>query len=141
MQEAHATVDRVRAHTDPRVNARFDRALDAQIAEYLDKPPESLQRRLAELDREWTVDGAAITSLVAAGSAMLAGALRRRATRTRGVLAVAAIELALVLLTRAGRGPQTAILRRLGFRTKQEIATERAELERMLAEWMRIRGA
>jgi hypothetical protein len=123
----------------PTIHARppIDDRIAMRVDPYLDQPPEAIQRRLAQLDRQWTIGGAALASMIAAGGAALAAALRRRLHK-RGVLAVAALELGLMWLQR--HGDSNALLRKLGVRSPEEIASERAELERLLAEWMRIRG-
>jgi hypothetical protein len=90
---------------------------------------EAIQRRLFELEREWSIDQALMTNLSVLGLAgVLAGAFH-----SRKWLWAPAIQLGFLFL-HAARGwcPPTPLFRRLGFRTQKEIEAERELLKRQL---------
>ena len=81
------------------------------LLRYRGAPPSAVKNRLEQLDREWDVERA-----VALGAAALVVA--------GGVL--------LLQYTLQGWCPAVPLLRRLGFRTRNEIEAERRTLRRML---------
>ncbi len=118
----HADLDDpVRAVTDPAINARIDRAIDACVAFYRARPQFEIDSRIDELAREWELErwlqvNASVLSL----SGLALGVLRHRAWLGLPIMVSA------FLLQHAIRGwcPPVPLLRRLGVRTRQEIDRE-----------------
>lgn len=121
--------DRIRSATPAYVNQRIDRQVEAEMLHLAGQGREAVQRRLFELEHEWSIDQALMTNLSVLGLAgVLAGAFH-----TRKWLWAPAIQLGFLFL-HAARGwcPPTPLLRRLGFRTQKEIEAERQLLKREL---------
>jgi hypothetical protein len=121
--------DRVRAHGSKRINARMDRLRETNLKRAEEEPRFAVER-LAKLEREWDIDRTILLSFAGMGSAALLLGLRKN-WRWRFPLTV---QIGF-LLTHAMIGwcPPAVVLRRLGFRTRQEIEAERMAL-------MAIRG-
>jgi hypothetical protein len=117
--------DRVRRHTAAEVLRRIDDVSVASLAKCADSPAE-IERRMAELDREWDTDRALETEAATMGLLSLAlGTFMRKQ-----LLALPAIVAAAVLLqATTGRYPLMPLFRRLGLRTSKEIARERYALK------------
>jgi hypothetical protein len=102
------------------------RGIEDNVARYVDASPEQIERRLAELDREWDVDRileAKSAGLILAGLGL--GALAdRRYLALPAVVATFQLQHALL-----GWSPPAALLRRLGVRTAVEIDQERYALK------------
>lgn len=129
MSNATATIERAQAHTPPHVNARIRRETMADVALYSRASFKDIDRRLAELDREWTAERileANVAALVIAGG--LAAIRDRRWLLLSGVVGG-------VLLQHAVQGwsPPMSLIRRMGFRTAHEVDAERAALLRLVA--------
>jgi len=50
------TVHRVPRHTADDVNKQIHRQTEHNVARLADAPPEAIEQRLAELDREWDIE-------------------------------------------------------------------------------------
>jgi hypothetical protein len=120
--------DRVRAHASEQANARIDRITDASIARATDNPEYAL-RRLAEIDREWDIDRALLLGFAGMGGAAFLLASRRN-WRWRFPLGAQIAFLSAYAIV--GWCPPAMVLRTLGFRTRQEIETERQRLTAVL---------
>jgi hypothetical protein len=116
--------DRVRAHVSKKANARVDRMTEENLARAV-KEPSFATERLAELEREWDIDRAVMLAFAGMGGAAFVLALRRN---WRWRFPLGAQLAALLLHSIVGWSPQAVVLRRLGFRTRQEIETERTAL-------------
>lgn len=127
--------DRVRSHTSRKSLARIDHETKLSLDRHARGSLLAMLRRLAELDREWDLDRALMTTFAGTGGASAALSLWEASRRGRpGVwTAIFGAQLAfLVLHTVRGWCPPVAVLRRLGFRTRQEIEAERTALEQLL---------
>lgn len=126
--------DLVRHHTSEASNRRIDLQTQAEIDEVIDNE-ESVRERLLELDHEWDVDRALMVTFAFLGGATAALAMRNIA-RTRRIGGWGGLFFTQVafLAHHAIRGwcPPMPVLRRLGFRSKHEIAAERVMLEKQL---------
>jgi hypothetical protein len=116
--------DRVRAHSAEVVNTRIDRITESNLRRATEHAG-ALSQRLGELDREWEIDRAIMIAFAGMGVAALSLGLRRD---WRWRLPLGAQVVFLLLHSIVGWSPQAAVLRRLGFRTRQEIDGERQEL-------------
>lgn len=115
---------RVRRASSARANARIRAWTDARVR-WFAAHPEQIERRLAELDREWDIERALETT---ASSLALTGATLA-VVRDRRFIALP-IVVAGFLLQHAIEGwcPPLPIFRMLGFRSAEEIARERTTL-------------
>jgi hypothetical protein len=116
--------DRVRAHASEIANARIDRATEGSLRR-AGRDPELVRARLQELDAEWDIDRAILITFAAMGGAALLLGLRRDRRWRLPLMGQIGSLLAYALV---GWSPQTVVLRRLGFRTRQEIDQERHQL-------------
>lgn len=130
-----STVDRVPQNTAPHINARIRRQIEENVARYAAAGWQSIDRRLAQLDREWDVErtleaNAAIASLVG---------LTLGATVNRKWFLFPAT-VAGFLLQHAVQGwcPPLPLFRRLGIRTATEIDYERYALKALRGDFQRI---
>ena len=122
--------DHVRQATSGAVN----RKIREETAQHIDRAAESPERcreRLDELDAEWNVERAleTVSSLASLTGLALAATGRSRWLRLPVVVQAFLLQHAL-----QGWCPPLPILRRLGFRTQQEIERERYTLRAMLRE-------
>jgi hypothetical protein len=122
-----STVARVPSHTAPAINQRIEQATEDRLAYYAGHPKQ-IPTRLRELDREWDIERAieANASTVGFAGVVLGVAADRR------WLALPALVTAF-LFQHAVQGwcPPVPVLRRMGFRTADEIAKERYALKAM----------
>jgi len=123
-QTEHQSYDRVRAHAAQTVNERLDRATRANLRRAAEDREFAVQR-LAKVEREWELDRAIMLGFAVMGSVALVLGLRRD-WRWRFPLSAQIGFLALHSIV--GWCPPAAVLRRLGFRTRQEIEAERLAL-------------
>lgn len=117
--------DRVRRHTAPEVLRRIDAATVASLARCASAPQE-IDRRLAELDREWDTDRVLETEAATMG---LAGLAIGTFARTPFLLLPAFVAAAVLYQAGTGRYPLMPLFRRLGLRTSKEIERERHALK------------
>lgn len=115
---------RVPDNTSPAVNQRIERATDARL-EFFSRNPDLIDQRLCELDREWDIERMIETgsSCLTLGSLVL-GLTHHR----RWLLLGGAVQSFLLLHALQGWCPPLPALRRLGFRTLDEINMERHAL-------------
>jgi hypothetical protein len=121
--------DRVRHHTSARVRERLARRRRANLEEAIAGGPERIVERLDELGKEWNVDRALLLLFAMVGT--VAHELERHVDRRFGWLLRAQIAF-LGVHAAVGWSPPVPVLRRLGFRTQQEIDAERLALKRAL---------
>lgn len=123
--------DRIREHTADKVNRRIDRETRGALDEAA-LSVEARRKRLAELDREWTIDRALMLNfgIVGAISAFKAMSNIRRG-RIGGWGVMFWVQMGF-LIHHAVRGwcPPMPLFRRLGYRSEQEISAERCALIR-----------
>lgn len=119
-----ATRQRVPLNTDEDINRRIAREIDHSI-EYHAARPSKIPRRLRQLDEEWDIERV----LEANASVFVLVGIALGMTRGRPWLLLSA-GVAGFLLQHAVEGwcPPLPVLRRLGFRTMQEIDRERSAL-------------
>jgi hypothetical protein len=121
-----STVHRVPRHTPNAVNEQIQQQTEQNIRRWATASPHELDRRLAELDREWDIERALEAN---AATVSLVG-LALGATVDRRLFALPAI-VGGFLLQHALQGwcPPVPLLRRWGFRTSREIEEERFALK------------
>jgi hypothetical protein len=123
------THDRVRAHTPSELNQRIRERTNRRIAELRDDP-DRIAERLEALDGEWDIERA--LELVSSSLSLAGLALARRSRRW--LLLPAVVQAFFLQHASQGWCPPLPILRRLGFRTQQEIERERYTLRALLRE-------
>ncbi len=119
------TAERVEHHTAASAARQIQRELIASLAHYA-AHPHRIDRRLAELDKEWDIE----RTLEANASAIaLAGILLGARSDRRFLLLPAAVTGFLLQHAVQGWCPPLPFFRRLGVRTAAEIARERYALK------------
>jgi hypothetical protein len=124
-----SSAQRVPTHTRSEINEQIQQQMRTRL-EYYRAHVEEIPKRLEELDREWDVEraletGSAALSLAGLGMHFLTGRRRWLALPlvVQGFFMQHAIQ---------GWCPPLPALRRLGYRTPEEIEHERAALESMV---------
>jgi hypothetical protein len=120
--------DRVRNNTTADVNREIRELTDRRI-EMLRDDPDAMAKRLEALDAEWDVEralGLASSALSLFGFAMASG------RRKRWLLLPITVQAFFLQHATQGWCPPLPVLRRLGFRTQQEIERERYTLRALL---------
>jgi hypothetical protein len=131
-----STVERVPGNTREAYNAAIRRQTEENVARLAAAGPAAIERRLAELDREWDIErtleaNAATVSLV--GSA-LGFSVDRRFFALPVVVAGFLLQHAL-----QGWCPPVSLFRHLGFRTAREIDDEWYALKALRGDFHNIR--
>lgn len=130
------TVDRVPSQTDSRINEEIRKKTEASVAFHADHL-RLIPRRLAQLDREWDIErvletGSSAVSLIG----LTLGIVRRR----RWLFVPMIVQSFFLQHALQGWAPPLPILRRLGFRTAEEIDRERYGLLRLIPEQGSVKG-
>ncbi len=120
------TVSRVPLQTSEAVNEQIRRQTEDRIACMAAGGSEAIERRLAELDREWDVERFLEAN---AASLTLLSVLLGAAANRKWFLLPAVIGGFLLQHAIQGWCPPVPIIRRLGFRTQFEIEQERYALK------------
>jgi hypothetical protein len=120
-----STRDRVRKHTPQRINREIEQQIAKRVQD-LASNPGLIDTRLQELDAEWDIERAIELN----ASALALTGVVLGATADRRFLILPALVTGF-LLQHAIQGwcPPVPILRRMGFRTAQEIEKERYALK------------
>ena len=131
-----STAQRVPKHTAEHVNDEIRRQTESNVVRYGAGGPEAIDRRLAELEREWDIErtleaNAATLATVGAGLALL---IDRR-------FAVIPLVVGGFLLQHAVQGwcPPVPVFRRMGYRTQTEIDHERYALKALRGDFREAR--
>lgn len=122
-------VDRVRANTATEVNEKIDSRIYESIRFYRDKGLTDILQRLYELEREWDIER--VLEMMAS-SISLTALILGKAVNKRWFIFPAVVLSFLLVHAAQGWCPPLPILRRLGFRTRQEIDRERYALKAIL---------
>ncbi|MDQ9172371.1 hypothetical protein Q8A64_18345 [Oxalobacteraceae bacterium R-40] len=119
------TTQRVEINTSPALNQQFDNQLQENLSCYLDADHATIDRRLAELDREWNVERFIETE----APLMIGLGIALGLTRSRKWFGLSAMAAGMVILHGVqGWYPLLPVFRRLGVRSQNEIEEERAAL-------------
>ncbi len=130
-----STTGRVPEHTPVRYETAIRQQTEENIARYASAGPEAINRRLAELDREWDIErtleaNAASLGLLGVG---LGAFVDRRFLILPGLVSAFLLQHAL-----QGWCPPVPLFRRLGFRTEAEIARERYALKALRGDFQSL---
>ena len=118
--------DRARRFTAENVRRKLDAETRTHILAYAALGPEAISERIAQLDREWSVDR---VLMAGAGINILVGLTLGRSVHRAWYLFPAVVASFLLLHTFQGWCPPLPVFRRLGIRTAKEIAVEREALK------------
>jgi hypothetical protein len=129
-----SSVTRVPAHTNPEINQWLNEETRHRIEGFYKATPEEIDRRLLELENEWDIErtleaNAALISLIGVTLAV--------SVDKRWLALPAAVGGFLLQHAIQGWCPPLPVLRRLGFRTPNEIDEERFELRRIQEQMIR----
>jgi hypothetical protein len=116
---------RVPAHTAEEVNERIRRCTEGSIAYYA-AHPDQIEQRLFELDQEWDIERALET---AASTFSLTGLILGITRSSRWLILPLVVQAFFLQHALQGWCPPLPALRRLGFRTRDEIDRERYALK------------
>jgi hypothetical protein len=125
---------RMQEKTPEEINRQIRRDLKARVL-YFAQRPEEIDRRLAELDREWDIERLLEAN---AGAFSLMG-LVFGVLRSRWFILPAAAAAFLVQYAVQGWCPPASLLRRLGIRTAREINHERYTLKALRGDFDSVR--
>jgi hypothetical protein len=128
---------RVPSQTSDEINRRIRRETEDRLAYFADHPHE-ISARLDELDHEWDVERA----IEANASSLAFTGIVLGATIDKRWLALPAMVTAF-LFQHAIQGwcPPIPVLRRMGFRTADEINKERYALKALRGDFQQVQGA
>jgi hypothetical protein len=116
------TVDRVERNTGAAINQAFDEQIAESIKQYTHATPDAIERRLAELDREWDIER--VIEVEAPATIML-GILLATVHDRRWMMLSAMAASMVIVHSLQGWYPLLPILRRIGVRSHAEIERER----------------
>jgi len=131
------TASRVPDHTPDRYNDQIRRDTRASIAACAAGGRVAIERRLEELDREWDIERALENN---ASVAVLVGLTLGITVDRRWLIFPAAVAGFLLQHALQGWCPPLPVLRRLGFRTADEIAHERYALKALRGDFQELAG-
>lgn len=128
-------MDLVRANTSAEINRRIDRFTEDNIRHYATQPEKVITKRINKLDQEWDVQKLvqAIDSGVGLGSIFL-GVLGSKKWWFITMLAAASSGVHAV----KGWSPCAIVLRRMLFRTRQEIDREKYALKALRGDFQEL---
>lgn len=127
------TKTRVSSSTSERINQTIRRRTEREIVKAAYGGRESIERRLAELDREWDVERCLETG---ASSLVLSGLLLSATVNKKWAILPAGVAGFLLQHALQGWCPPLAVLRRLGVRTADEINQERFALKALRGDFV-----
>ena len=119
-------VERVRANTAREVNEQIDSRIEENIQFYKERGAHSIPQRLYELEREWDIER--VLEMMASSISLTGLVLGGTKNRRWFILPTVVLSFLLVHAVQ-GWCPPLPILRRLGFRTREEIDRERYALK------------
>lgn len=132
-----STAERVPAHTSQDINRQIQSRMVRRVRYYADRP-QDIPARLRELDEEWDIERAIEANAAALAFAGVAlGSMGNR----RWYLLPAAVTAFLFQHAIQGWCPPVPILRRLGFRTADEINQERSALKALRGDFDHVAGS
>ena len=132
-----STAARVSRHTAPDVSQRLRQEIEQRIAYFADHQGE-IAARLDELDNEWDIER---TIEANASTLALTGMVLGTTLDRRWLLLPAIVTAFLFQHAMEGWCPPVPILRRMGFRTADEINQERYALKALRGDFQPIQTA
>jgi hypothetical protein len=126
---------RVADSTSPKVNQRIRERSTECVAQQVAAGPEAIDDRLAELDAEWDVERVLETM---APTFTLAGLMLGATVNKKWLVLPALVNAFFLQHAIQGWCPPLPVLRRLGFRTVQEIENERFALKALRGDFRNV---
>jgi hypothetical protein len=120
------TSERVRQNTADEINLRIRQQTERNVMDCIKARPDRVERRLEELDREWDIERMLETM---APTLSLVGLALGVTKDRRWLLVPALVQTFFLQHALQGWCPPIPLLRRLGFRTMNEIDEERYALK------------
>jgi hypothetical protein len=120
------TADRVSQNTADQVNEGIRHRTERYVMECVRRGPAAVDRRLAELDQEWDIERCLEAM---APTISLAGLTLGITTNRKWLLVPVVVQSFFLQHALQGWCPPVPVLRRLGFRTADEINAERYALK------------
>lgn len=132
-----ATQDKVRMHTPSVLNRQLDAEAEHRIAAFLEggNNPAACQARITQLNREWEMER--VLSLGVGAASVAAMLACRGLGRSMWFVPVVGGAM-LVQQALTGGSLWVPLLRRMGFRTRQEIELEKYALKSLRGDFRRI---
>jgi len=124
-----STVERVPENTNEEVQNRIDRQTLANLEYYKGRSADEIEKRLEELDREWSIER---TLEANAGAIGFTGIVLAATVSRKWLILPAVVTGFLFQHALQGWCPPVPVFRRLGFRTPYEIDEERFPLREEL---------
>lgn len=117
-------IDKVRELSSKKANDKIDRKTRYHVQNVLASGPEAVYRRLSELDKEWHIDRVLMLNFAILVFAQLLAARKNRKWLWGPLIQTPF----LAMHATVGWCPPSLWFRPMGFRTRQEIETEREAL-------------
>ncbi|MEX2172499.1 MAG: hypothetical protein WD851_24470 [Pirellulales bacterium] len=130
-----ATAERVRSNTSDEINEQIAQETERNIARYAHAGTGAIDRRLAELDREWDVERYLETM---APTVTLLGLFLGVTSNRKWLILPAVVQSFFLLHALQGWCPPLPVLRRLGIRTIGEIHKERYALKALRGDFENV---
>ncbi len=127
--------DRVRANTPPEINQAIDTEIAAMVRFYASKTDYEIGKRIEELDKEWDI-GRIIE--IRASTVSLIGIILGLKRSKIWLIFPTIASTFLFQYAVQGWCPPVSILRRFGFRTRQEIDLEKYALKALRGDFDKI---
>ena len=119
------------------INRQIRKATEKSVRCTAIDGPEAIERRIAELDREWDVERALEAN---AAVASILGVVLGVAVNRKWFIFPAVVGGFLLQHAVQGRCPPIPVLRRLGFRTQTEIERERYALKALRGDFRDVQA-
>jgi hypothetical protein len=129
-----STRTRVTKHTPAEINRKNQEDIASRVRQLALKP-QGIDQRMLELDREWDIERAIEMN---ASALALTGVFLGETLDKRFLLLPALVTSFLLQHAIQGWCPPVPVLRRLGFRTAQEIEQERHALKAVRGDYNRL---
>jgi hypothetical protein len=127
--------DKVRAKTPPEINQAIDIETAAIVKFYTGKTDDEISKRIEELDKEWDIER--IVEVRAATASLIGVILGLKRSKKWFILPIIASTF-LLQYALFGWCPPIYLLRKFGFRTRQEINLERYALRALRGDFDKI---
>ena len=135
--DPQSELDRVRRATSPEQLERVDRTIEENVRFYATQPRDVLDRRIAELDNEWSMERVLETN---AATLALTGAFLGLIGGKKWFLLSATVMGFLFQHAVQGWCPPVPMMRRLGIRTRGEIDREKYALKALRGDFENIKA-
>ncbi|MFL5339891.1 MAG: hypothetical protein ACJ8F7_07055 [Gemmataceae bacterium] len=132
-----STADRVACNTADEINAEIRHKMEESVVRCATAGPEAIERRLAELDREWDIERYLETM---APSLTLLGLTLGLTVSKKFFVIPFAVQTFFLQHALQGWCPPIPVLRRAGVRTMEEINEEKNALKALRGDYQDVRG-